>query len=274
MSYEALAAEPAPAETKATETPGEADAKPEEKVVEESAPSAPETSAAPEDKVQARFDKLTREKYDALREADYWRDRAQRQPEIKPEPVKQTPAPTLEAFEYDQGKYQAALIEFAKQQAREEAKATLRAEREELESQAKRATFEIKQTKFLKSNPDYAEKVLNNPRLPVTPEMAKVIWDSDIGPEIALYLADNEEQARAIAFMPQVPMARELGRIEAKLEIAKTKAPPPVSKAPPPTPKIDATDPAVEKEPSDMTDKEYAKWRQRQIAQRKAWRRV
>jgi len=55
-----------------------------------------------------------------------------------------------------------------------------------------------------------------------------------------------------------------LGRLEGKLaadrDKAKAKS---VSQAPPPPPKIEAGAATVEKDPSSMTDAEFAKWRRK-----------
>lgn len=271
---ESTGPEPAIAETTAAEVPVEADASTETKAVGASATPAPETGAAFEsEKAQARFDKLTREKYDALRTADterYQRERLQERLaalEAKTQPVAPV-VPTLEGVGYDESKYQSALIEFAKTQARAEMQEILEKDRNERNAAEKRQVFETRQNDFIKSKPDYAEKVLGNTSLPITPDMAKVIMESDLGPQVAYYLADNEDKARAIAQLDPLSVAREIGRIEARLEAAKVPPKPPVSQAPPPAPKLDATDAGVEKDPATMSDNEFAKWRKRQIAQR------
>jgi hypothetical protein len=84
---------------------------------------------------------------------------------------------------------------------------------------------------------------------------------------LALYLAEHREVATQIAALPPMAAAREMGRIEAKLS-APTPAPV-VSKAPAPPPKIEAVNPEVAQDPSTMSDKEFATWRRRQIAQRR-----
>lgn len=238
-----------------------ADAKPEVEVVAESAPAKPES--APEDKIQKRFDKLTREKYEAQRE----RDRAvwqleQLQAQAKTPAVAQQ-TPTLESSGYDETKYQAAMLEFSKAAARAEAVNVIN-EREQIQTkQSKAQDFEAKQTEFIKSNPDYVEKVINNPDLPISPEMAEVIRESAIGPKIAMYLADHEDESAHIATLSPLAAAREIGRIEARLEV-KPPVKPPVSQAPPPPAKLDgASSDAVEKSPSDMSQTEFAKWRKK-----------
>jgi hypothetical protein len=95
-----------------------------------------------------------------------------------------------------------------------------------------------------------------------------VIMESPLGPEVALYLAENLEKLEAISQLPQKSQAREIGRIEARLEAAKA-APPPVSKAPPPAPKLDAAAATDDSEPNpSWSDERFEKWRRRQISQR------
>jgi hypothetical protein len=66
--------------------------------------------------------------------------------------------------------------------------------------------------------------------------------------------------------------ARELGRLEAKLA-AKPKAPQ-VSAAPPPAARLAGSSPVVEKAPSEMSDTEYRKWREKTIARRRGFEKV
>ena len=70
MTDEGLAPEPAIAETLTDATNGEADAKPIEAKEPAPAPGDAKPVESESDKLQKRFDKLTREKYDAQRRAD------------------------------------------------------------------------------------------------------------------------------------------------------------------------------------------------------------
>lgn len=213
-------------------------------------------------KMQKRIDRLTWE----LRERD-----RQARPESKTEASETPKPPTRAEHEYDEDKYQAALLDFLSAKAEVTARDALKKEREQEAEATRKTSFQKRQDDFIKSHPEYREKVLENESLPITQEMAQVISESEMGPEVAFYLAENEDKAAAIAQLSPFLQARELGRIEAKLEAAKAPPPPPpkVSEAPPPVPKIEATDPKVEKDPKDMTDTEFAKWRRRQIAQRR-----
>lgn len=271
-----LAVEPAIAET-TVEPVVNAVAEP----VAESAPASPEPAVPERDKVQERFDKLTREKYEALRAADterYERERLEdrlRKLETKPDPVVPDDLPTLEAHGYDEAKYHAAMAAWSRAQARKEVSEALKQERDELKRTERQTAWQKKQSDFIKSNPDYAEKVLRNRELPITDHMREAIVDSDAGPQVAYYLADNPDKAILISQMSAVGQAREIGRIEARLEAEKAKPAIAVSKAPAPVPTIEAAEPAVTVKPdSPESDEkwsadEWAKRRNKQVSQRK-----
>lgn len=236
-------------------------------VAEPVADSAPAKVEQPEDKLQKRFDKLTREKYEAFRERDRLKWELEQASKAKPAQVAPE-IPTLESSGFDDSKYQQALIEYSKATAKAEVERILKEREQQQQVTAKQTEFEKRQAEFIKSKPDYAEKVLENDDLHISHQMASVIRRSDMGPQVAYYLAEHADTAVALAQLQDpVDVAREIGRIEARLEAQKV-ALAVVSKAPPPAAKIDATEPAIEKDPSQMSDAEFAKWRKRQIAQR------
>lgn len=225
---------------------------------------------------QKRIDELTRNWREAERREAALLAMLQQQQPPQPEPIATEPPklPTLEEHGYDEGKYQAALLKYAADTARAEVQRELAAARQQEAQQRRIGTFAERQAAFAKSNPDYADLVLRDMTLPISDAMRDVIMDSDAGPEVAYYLARNRETAESIARLPPHLAARELGRIEAKLEAAKEaarrKPVPPVTQAPPPPPVIEATEaPPPEKNWSNMSDAEFAKWRRRQIAQRR-----
>jgi hypothetical protein len=82
-------------------------------------------------------------------------------------------------------------------------------------------------------------------------------------------LGKNRELGEAIAALPPLAMAREIGRLEARLAEPPPAPKPKLTQAPPPPPKIEASEPEVEKDPLTMSDADFAKWRKRQIAQRR-----
>jgi len=220
-----------------------------------------------EDAVQKRFDKLTREKYDARRKADLaeYRNREleTRLAALEAKPAQARPAePTLESVGFDEAKYRKELTEYLKKEAiaaaREAAKETISAS----QAQRQHSEFDQRQAEFAKENPDYIEKVLERETLPISAEMQDALMQMETGPQIALYLCSNEDKAREIMALPPLLQAREIGRIEAALE---KKAPrTQISQAPPPPAKLEATESPKELDMNDSSkwnDKQYLKWR-------------
>lgn len=118
---------------------------------------------------------------------------------------------------------------------------------------------------------DYDE-VAKSDDVPITREMAAVILESEIGPEVAYHLGKNPREAARIAQLSPLAQAREIGKIEAAL----TSATPPVKKtssAPEPirpvgsrstVPTVSTSDPRSTK----MSDSEWIKQRNAEIAKR------
>jgi hypothetical protein len=249
------------------------------------ATAAAETGKPERDKVQERFDKLTREKYEGLSRAERAEYRAQlaeqRLADIearqaaKPEPVAQVEDyPSLESVGYDEDKHRAAVATWSAKQAREAARAEIAAERTAAQRDQLERDWERKQDDFIKSKPDYADKVGKLPPSLMPDALAAEIKETG-NPEIAYYLAENLDKLAEIARLPPKAQAREIGRIEARLEAAKA-APPPVSKAPAPPSRIDGNESAaVVKVDSAESDKlSDAEWTRRRNAQELARRRA
>lgn len=258
------------------ETPAEAA---EALPLAESAPAAVEPSETPEpekkDRLQERFDKLTREKYDALRERDRlsWEVeelRRQFQAQAKPPQVAPEQPLTLEQFGYDEARYNAAVVaqaaRIAEQKAAEIAEQKFREREQQQTQQQRQQSWQQREADFAKATPDYRD-VAYDPSVPISREMAEVIAESSVGPAIAYYLGKNRDEAAQIAGMGPLAAARALGRIEARLESKPVSQP--VSKAPPPPPKVEASEEPVEKDPEQMSVAEWLKWREKQLKRRK-----
>lgn len=250
----------------------------------DSSPAAADTGETPNPKrksgAEARIDELTRLRYDAERERDHWRQMAMRQntpqnAEPAAEPPKPKAAPTLQDFNYDETAYQAALLEHLKADAARVARETLQQERDREREETRRNTFKQRESDFSKTNPDYLV-VTRDPSLPFTKELVQLASESTLGPEVLYYLAKNRDLAESIAGMSPVAQARELGRIEAKLE--KPAAPPApkpaVSQAPPPAPRIEAVEPSMSvsttsADSDQMSDDEWYKAEMKRLSKRK-----
>src|SRR5574343_523402 len=185
-------------------------------------------------------------------ERNHWRDMALRYQQPAPEPTPKAPepvvAPTLESVGYDDAKYQAAILEYAAKQAEAVVERRLSEAEQQRAVQARLESFVTRQKEFAKAAPDFEDKVLRDPTLPITAAMRDVIIDSPSGPEIAYYLAENKALAAQIAELPPHLAALEMGRIEGRLSAKKeATARPVVTKAPPLPPTVESGKAEVDK---------------------------
>lgn len=272
----------------------EADAESSSNDTDGSAPSGNETAAAKteaksespdkkRDEVNERFDKLTRDLYELRSERDRDRyelsSRDKRIAELEAElgsakrsQVAPDNLPTLESVGYDETKYTAALAahfeKIAEQKGEAAAQKAFEKYTAQLNSQRTHETWEKREADFIKSHPEYVEKVAKAHSLPISHELQQELKKMDDGPQLALHLVENQDKAVAIMRLPLPAQMLEIGRIQGLLAAAKQPPKPPVSLAPPPPPKVESDSP-TEKSPNEMTDKEFANWRRRQIAQRR-----
>jgi hypothetical protein len=232
----------------------------EQNETEGSAASEAEDAAAQKPKnkgVGKRIDELTREKYDAQRERDYWREQAQRNlPEPPKEAQKQaapSDEPKLEDFGYDIPEYNRAWYAWQKGQ---ETKAQEESKKVEAQRERQRK-FQESAAAFAEATPDFHE-VVTNPSLPMTDQMVEVISESDNPAEVAYYLGKNPQEAEKIAGMSPAGIGRAIGRIEATLtaEPPRQITPKTVTKAPPPVTTVSGS-PAAVKSYDDMSMEEY-----------------
>lgn len=161
---------------------------------------------------------------------------------------------------------QAAIAHGVKQalSEREQASSAMTAQQRAAERQAILAQGVQKQAAVGAEKYEDFDDVVGDPSLPITEVMTMVIAESEIGADLAYWLGKNPNEAHRIAALPPVSVARELGKIEAKLQATPTA----VTKAPPPiTPAKGAA--GGEKDPSKMSDAEFAAWRKKQIAARR-----
>lgn len=220
--------------------------------------------------VGKRIDELTKEKYDAQRERDYWREQAmaqtrQGQPQQQAQPVQaaeqDTGEPTLESCNFDVAEFNRAHYKWMRGQ-----------ERQYEQAQARHQKFVESEAAFRADHPDY-DAVVRDPSLPITQPMAEEIADTDNPPAIAYYLGQNPQEAAAIAQMTERAMSRAIGRIEAKLSAQATPAPvqtrqpepKTVTRAPAPVMTLSGA-PAARKSYEDMSQREYEATRAKERA--------
>lgn len=226
--------------------------------------------------VGKRIDELTKEKHDALREREYWRQEAERQAEQlrqlqqPSKPTDKTAAqadhqgrPTLEQFDFDQDAYAEAVAEWKFNELIQKQESTRKA-------QERQRSFAEKEAAFLAEHPDY-EAVAKAPHVPITQAVAEEILQADNPPAIAYYLGSHLDEAAAIAQMSPAQISRAIGRIEGRLsapvasESPRQPEPKTVSRAPAPVTTLSGA-PAVKKSYDDMSMKEYDEARRKERA--------
>lgn len=193
-----------------------------------------------------------------------------------PTPQPQTPQveaePKLEQFaSYDD--YVKAVADHRAVKATDERLKQDRDQAEKRSAQERRnqlvASHREREAKALEKYEDYIEKAHYNPHM--TEAMAQAIMESDVGPDVAYWLANNPQDSARIARLSPVQQIRELGKIEAKME---SSAPPPAPKQPstapePITPVGGKAGPSATDEPSDRDEiGAWIKKRQKQVHKR------
>lgn len=167
--------------------------------------------------------------------------------------------PKLDDFEtYDQ--YTEALTDWKFEQKTKEQESKSREQALQREAKQRAETYAAKADEFAKANPDFDEVVTECDAF--TPIMVQAIQDSDVGPEVAYYLANNPEEAEKLAGLGVVAMNRAIGRIEAKLEARESKPAVKTTNAPPPIkPVTKSASTTVDPYNLEMDADDYAKWR-------------
>lgn len=146
-----------------------------------------------------------------------------------------------------------------------ERKATEIINRKEAEraQEAKAKTWNQRVREAAKDDPEL-EEILETSDVPLSRAAQEAVMESDIGPKIVAYLHRNPDEADRIFELSPTSQARELGKLEAKLLAPAEKKP---SAAPPPITPITGKA-GAEKDPSQMSDKEYEKYRRDRLARR------
>jgi hypothetical protein len=237
--------------TEVTATPEVAEIAPE---VAENQPD----EAAEKKYSQAEIDAMIGKRL--AREQRKWeRDQATKQ--TQPTPIEQYAEDTPDALTLQKAEELIARREAAKQQA------------EVLEQYHDRE--EAARDKY-----DDFEQVAYNPKVPITNVMAESIQNSDIGPDVAYYLGTNIKEAERIARLSPILQAKEIGKIEAKLDsnppVKKTtSAPPPISPVTARSAGVSAYDTTDPRSTKTMTDSQWIEAeRMRQMKKWEAQQRI
>ena len=253
----------APAATESKPTNPILDPQVDEEVVQSDEPKVEKDDAEqPVPKgVQRRIDRAVRQKYEAEARAKMLEERLaaleQRQPVRAVE--SDDKAPTLDQFDSFDQYVDAKAAWTAERKIKEalDAREQEQASKREVEI---RNSIEAEWTKRITQAtdeiPDF-EDVIASSDAPMTPVMQDAIKMSDVGPKIAYFLANNPDEAYKIAQMPPIRAIAALGRLEERLSAPAQKK---TTSAPPPVKPV-AGKAALKKDPGQMSDEEYMKWR-------------
>lgn len=222
---------------------------------DESAADAEGEPKKPAKGVQKRLDELTRRIHEERREKERLLSLLERggpaqHHQQQPSPQAQSVPPREEDFRtYEE--FEEARINYAVEMRL----ATAR----QIEEQGRVAkSFEDRVAKVRDKLPDY-DLYVGDPNLTITPLMAAVIRESEVGPEVAYHLGKNRSEAQRIADLPPHRQAAELGRLEAKLSAAPPPSTKPIPPAPPQT--VSGLAAGLSKAPEEMSMDEYKAWR-------------
>lgn len=152
---------------------------------------------------------------------------------LKEEPKPSTEGkPKPEDFESWEAYYE-KLADWKIDQRDKERETKSKDERLKNEFADKQKQYAAKADEFKAAQPDFDE-VIESYEGPLTPHMQQALLDSEMGPQIAYYVAQHPEEGEALAQMGVLALNKAIGRIEAKLEsgikpaLKVTQAPPPI----------------------------------------------
>lgn len=181
-----------------------------------------------------RIDQLTAQRREAERQVEYWKAKAEQQ------------------VDFDSLDYEEGIAERVRLASRKEQYETAQSTASQLAEEA----FSYRESDAREKYADY-DAVTRNPNVPITPDMAEVIRDSDAGPDLAYHLGKNPQEALRIAQMSPTRRAVEMGRLEARVT-----APKAAPKQPPtPVSPVSAIAAGGSKDPGNMSMSEYIAWR-------------
>ena len=124
---------------------------------------------------------------------------------------------------------------------------------------------------FRDENPDFDAVISKAKDLPVTPPMQDTVLHSEHGPALMYHLCQNPEECDRIAQMHPRDAIKEIGRLEAQLDVARSTTGPtpraePVTKAPRPIKPVGGGVTASTVPLDQMSYQDYKRARERQIA--------
>jgi hypothetical protein len=216
------APEDTPAETLEASEPQDESEELEAEEPEESSDDKPKKKNG----VQKRLSKLTRQREDARKEAEYWKQAAlekqtAKAPEMPPTALEVKPdlskRPVAESFETHEA-YVEALADWKVEQRLSERDAKAKESAIKAEAQTKLNSFLSKRESFAKGHDDFFERMADIQSIPMSLTVNESLLESENGPELLYELAKDPDEYKRICSLPAIAAAREIGKFEARLQ--------------------------------------------------------
>lgn len=214
---------------------------------------------------QKRINALTWQKHEAERRAEAL-ERALA--EAKREPVKPVDVVAPNPLDFDDpGKFQVAQGEYTRAVARqiaEEARQQEASSRAQTERQTQEQRYREAISAHAADDPEFVD-LIRSANVQLSDAMTEVLVSSARPVELTRYLAEHAGEAVRIAGLSPVQQAREMGRIEARIEALTQNK---VSGAPAQMRRPKGNE-RVRVDPDKMSVSEWQRWREAQLAKRK-----
>lgn len=202
---------------------------------------------------QKRIDEVTAKKYEAEREASYWKGIAEGRiaPQTQAQPEAEA-LPRLADFDYDEDKHAAALAKFFKDQAEKSIDERLTKKQQETSEQQKNADAIAKLKAGGEKFPDFVAAVSG---LTATEAVRDFALADENAAQVLYELGKDYSAAERFNSLSPVQQAIELGK---RAATPKAAAPKPI--APPPPETVAGIISGIGKTPEQMSMPEYAQW--------------
>ena len=207
--------------------------------------------------VKKRIDKVTRQKYEAVAEANRYKAELE---QLRAQIAPKQEAPDISQFD-TLDEYVEAVAEYKLNQ---KTQATQSQQAQQTQAQAQAQDWVAKVDKVRSVAPDFDDAFNNVASIEFAPMALEAVAQHPKGAEIAYMLGKNVSEAYRIAALPPTQQLIAIGEIAAKTNVPKPKA---VSSAPPPVKTISGGN--VTTDPSKMSTSDYIKWRNDQQRQKK-----
>jgi hypothetical protein len=173
-----------------------------------------ETQAKPKKGFEKRISKVVSERDRARQELEYWKDQALKTAQG------QTTAPQQQVGQY-QGKPVRDMYENDDQYLEALSDFKIEQRLNERDLQRQQATlvenYNTRAKEFAKERPDFFDIIDDASDLIIAPETAYIIQKSEVGPKLALHLAENPDVADKLNRLDATTRVYELGKLEMTL---------------------------------------------------------